>query len=510
MEGDMMEQGTLKVQVTADNYALPVAGAKVTVSGMKKEQLSVITKEDGNTPVLGVETPPVSESQKYGSPMPYALYDVLVESSGYPNMHIFGVQAFPDSGALVEVDYSALMTIHPITNDMRIDIPPSRLFTGQGGEPKGPISGSMVNSTKLVTVPDYISVHMGLPGANGAVVMMLYKDYIKNVASGLLSPTWPQNALRAGIHAIVGVTLNRIYTQWYRKNGYPYDITASPSVDQSYVEGRQIFDNISDIVDEIYDVYPSKKGVNEPLFSAYCTLPPGSGGCSGMPLWDMLDKAYAGLSSAALIQYYFGNDVELTQPERSAITDLRGYPGKEIIRGMRGDPVRSVQRWLNILSSLYRDIPSISEETGFFGNETELALKAFMRRFGLDGASKVDKKIWVALSKAAEDAVIKIENDMTASPILQEESSEPKEYAPYPGEILRQGDRGKDVVTLQNYLIDLSRLYEQIPKIEADGIFGKETRAAVVAFQKLFGLSADGLVGPITWDTMIRELKDTK
>ena len=92
--------------------------------------------------------------------------------------------------------------------------------------------------TVLPFIPQRITVHLGAPSAYAANVTVPFSDYVKNVASSEIYPTWDESALRANILAITSFALNRVYTEFYRSRGYDFDITNSTAYDQFYVNGR--------------------------------------------------------------------------------------------------------------------------------------------------------------------------------------------------------------------------------------------------------------------------------
>lgn len=340
-----------------------------------------------------------------------------------------------------------------------------------------------------VYVPEVITVHLGPPTSPARDVDVSFLDYIKNVASSEIFPTWPENALRANIHAQVGFALNRIFTEWYRRRGYAFDITNTTAYDQAFVEGRNIFENISQIVDEIFNVYPRREGRINPLFSAYCNGTTST--CEGLSQWGTVTLAEQGYSPLEILRHYYGNDVEL-----AIATDIRSdegsCPGYALMRGSEGDAVRSIQRQLIRISKNFPYIPNIPSSTGYFDMTTEAAVRAFQEIFDLHIDGVVGPATWYEIGRVYMAITGLGELNSEGLPL-------PGATAPYPGHNLEQGASGEDVRTLQRYLNDLSSVYGSLPAITIDGKFGPGTTDAVINFQRLFGMVPDGIVGREAW-----------
>ena len=245
-------------------------------------------------------------------------------------------------------------------------------------------------------IPATITVHLGRPEQPAENVTVSFPSYIKNVASSEIYPTWPESALIANIYAEISFALNRIYTEYYPSRGYDFDITNSTSIDQSFVYGRDIFSNISRIVDEVFNTYIRREGTVQPLFALYCDGIEVQ--CGGLSQWGSVDLARAGLSPFEILQYYYGGDVEL-------VTDVpvegarESYPGSPLMAEMFGDDVYLVQIRLNRISKNYPGIPKIARINGFFSAETEDAVRAFQRQFGLDDDGIVGRATWYAVAR---------------------------------------------------------------------------------------------------------------
>lgn len=344
-----------------------------------------------------------------------------------------------------------------------------------------------------VTVPENITVHLGRPNDNAPNVTVPFNEYIKNVASSEIYPTWPESALRANIYAQISLALNRIFTEYYRSRGYDFDITNSTQYDQAFVYGRDIFSNISKIVDEIFNDYVVKQGRIEPYYTEYCDGVNVT--CKGLSQWGSVELAKKGYTPYEILKYYYGNDINIVEGKVGG--KIESYPGRPLRLGSVGEEVRIIQKNLNRIRKNYPLIPKIASENGVFGADTLAAVKTFQQIFNLTQDGIVGKATWYQI-KRIYYAVKKI------TELFGEGISAQDAVRKFPFTI-RKGDRGVEVKTLQLYLQILSYFIPQVPYIEKDGIFGQKTYNAVVAFQKYAGLTADGIVGKNTWNAIISE-----
>ena len=342
-------------------------------------------------------------------------------------------------------------------------------------------------------IPETITVHLGAPGTPAQNVTLPFLDYITNVASSEIYPTWPENAIRANIYAQISFALNRIYTQYYRSRGYDFDITNSTAIDQSFVNGRDIFDNIREIAGEIFDSYVRRRGNVEPLFTAYCDGVEVT--CNGLSQWGSVDLANRGLSPYEILTTYYGDDIDIVTnvPVEGLTASVPDFPLRV---GSVGDDVRTVQIRLNRIAQNYPAIPKIVQTDGIFVEDTEAAVRAFQEIFNLTPDGVVGRATWFAIQ--AIYAGVKRLNELDSEGIRLEEIT--KQFP----EVLREGDSGTGVLSLQYYLSFLAAYYNTIPAVTIDGTFGPATRAAVVDLQTTFGLVPDGIVGEETWETMYR------
>lgn len=342
--------------------------------------------------------------------------------------------------------------------------------------------------TVIPYVPRNITVHLGPPSADAENVTVPFIDYVKNVASSEIYPTWEPAALRANILAIVSFALNRVYTEFYRSRGYPFDITSSTAYDQYFVKGRSYFENVSRIVDELFNDYLRRPGFVEPLAAKFCNGTTVT--CAGLSQWGSQELAQRGQNSTQILRSYYG-DVEIV-PDAPIRGSQQSYPGTPLRPGSRGPYVTVIQTELNRISRNYPAIPRIPEVDGIFGPRTEAAVRKFQEIFDLDVDGVVGKATWYALVRL-----------YTAVLSLSELRSQGQQFYSidwaYPSG-LQQGARGDKVRHLQYMLSVLSEFIQQIPEVSVDGVFGPATRNAVIAAQGWFGLPQTGVVDETTWD----------
>lgn len=345
----------------------------------------------------------------------------------------------------------------------------------------------------LPIIPEYITVHLGAPDSDAQNVTVPFADYIKNVASSEIYPTWPESAVRANIYAQISYTLNRIYTEYYPSRGYNFDITNSIAIDQSFVYGRDIFENISQIVDEIFNDYVVRSGSVEPYFTAYCDGREIR--CNGLEQWGTVTLAEQGLTPFEILQYYYGNDIEIVA-NAPVGTRTPSYPGRDLALGAIGNDVQSVQTRLNRISKNYPSIPKIYPVDGVFDESTENAVREFQTAFNLTPDGIVGKATWYKII-AIFNAVKRL-NDLASEGVSLDEVTRLFDTE------LSLGDSGSEVFELQ-YLLSLIGAYEQeIPIISIDGDFGSATEDAVRAFQRNYGITETGVVTYPTWDQLYR------
>ena len=347
--------------------------------------------------------------------------------------------------------------------------------------------------TVLVTIPENITVHLGSPTEEAENITVPFIDYIKNVASSELYPTWPENALRANIHAIVSIALNRVVLQWYRSRGYQFDITNSTQYDQAYVKGRGTYESTDRIVDEIFNDYVAKNGQILPLFTTFCDGRVTQ--CNGLYQWGTVDLANQGYSPMDIIKYYYGEDIYLVENVPSGEAGL-SYPGEPIKLGDSSLFVLSLQLVLNRIAKNFPAIPEITPVNGYFGDTTEAAVREFQRVFNLPVTGIVDKGTYYKVS-AISAAVSKLA-ELTGQVSLNKEIIERSRLA------ILQGDIRPSVDLLQYFLNVLSVYYKSIPSVAYTGVFDTQTRVALIEFQKRMGLPITGILDRETGDLLFR------
>ncbi len=337
-------------------------------------------------------------------------------------------------------------------------------------------------------IPEFITVHLGSPDSDAPNVTVPFVDYVANVASSEIYPTWPESAIRANMYAQISFALNRIYTEYYRTRGYNFDITNSIAIDQSFVNGRDLFDNVYEIARELFTNYISRQGFVEPLYAQYCDGIEIQ--CNGLSQWGSVTLAEQGYSPYEILTYYYGDNIDIITdaPVRGQTASLPSYP---LQLGSTGDDVRTVQIRLNRISDNFSAIPKINQPFGVFSYDTEEAVKAFQSAFGLTPDGVVGRSTWYTIQQIYNS--VKRLNDLNSEGLSLADVTKQ-----FPG-VLQQGDNNLGVSALQYYLSYLSEFYNSIPRVSVDGIFGPTTTSAVIAAQNTFGLTPDGVVGEDTW-----------
>lgn len=342
-------------------------------------------------------------------------------------------------------------------------------------------------------IPENIIVHLGKPDEAAQNISVPFSDYIKNVASSEIYPTWPDNAIRANVYAIVTYVLNRIYTEWYRSKGYDFDITNSTQFDQAFVEGRDIFEPVSRIVDELFDDYLTKGSSIVPYFSAFCNGTTST--CPGLSQWGTVDLAKQGYTPYEILQNYYGDDINIVKnaPIRASTPS---YPGIPLMLGSASNDVKTIQVQLNRISKDYPAIGKIYPVNGVYGVETESAVKKFQNIFNLAQTGVVDKATWYKISYIYTS--VKKLTELTSEGVSLSEAS--KQFVTE----LKRGSEGRAVRVLQYYLAVVGAYYQAVMPVEITGTFGPKTEESVKSFQKVFGLPQTGEVDRETWNDLYR------
>lgn len=483
-----MAIGYLLIQARTAHDAVPLGGVHVKILGERGESLyDLITDENGETGKVPLETLDKSFSQnEYYSGLPYKSYNVMAQKEGFDMIYVTQIPIYEGE--------TAVQPLMLVPMEQRQTRPgQSKIFVGkpavamqetrsQEGQEESP------QVLRQVVIPNPITVHLGAPGSYASNVQVSFPDYVKNVASSEIYPTWPEASLRANIYAIITFALNRVFTEWYTAKGYDYDITNSTAYDQYFVYGRPIYESISRVVDDIFNEYVRRQGQNAPYFTSFCN---GSTvRCDGMSQWGTVSLAENGYTPLQILRYYYPNDVEIV--EAQAVANVpSSYPGTALREGSTGLDVQTIQTYLNRIRRNYPAIPVIRDPEGTFGESTKAAVTKFQSIFGLAADGIVGKSTWYKISSlyTAVTRLAELDSEGTSLGI----GTVP------PSSVLRQGARSQDVITLQ-YLLDvISEYYPTVPAPAQDGIFGGGTQRAVTAFQNAVRLAPDGIVGPATW-----------
>ena len=331
-------------------------------------------------------------------------------------------------------------------------------------------------------IPNNITVHLGEPDEAAPNITVPFTDYIANVASSELYPTWPRNALISNIYTIISFAMNRIYNEWYRSKGYNFDITSSPKFDQTYIENRSTYENINDIVGEIFNNYVVKGNQIQPYFTRYCDGRVTT--CDGLSQWGSVSLANQGKTPLEILKYYYGNDINIKY-DAPVGAATEGYPGYEVGLGNAGNPVLAIQRDLRRISKNYPAIPNISSTLGIYDEETVNAVKKFQEIFDLPITGVVDKATWYKI-KYVYTSVKKL-SDLYSEGLTKDEAT-----FLYTDE-LNYGDTGIEVEYVHYFLDAIAFLDEDIPRLQTNSIYNNNTITMVKAFQEKYNLPVTGV-----------------
>ena len=346
-------------------------------------------------------------------------------------------------------------------------------------------------------IPENIVVHLGAPSADAGNVTVSFSDYIKNVASSEIYPTWPREALKANIMAQISVALNRVYTEFYRSSGRDFDITGSPAYDQTFVYGRDIYQNISEIVDEIFDSYIRREGVLEPLYAQFCDGVEVS--CNGLSQWGSVELAEEGLDYIEILKRYYGDNIEIITDV--PVENISGSaPPTALSEGDQGRDVELIQIKLNRISENFPGIPRIENRDAFFDADTTRAVEKFQEIFDLEVDGIVGKATWYKI-QFVYNAVKQLYS-------LNSEGLRIAELETRFEDTMKLGDRSSGVITAQYYLAYIALFVSTVIAPAVDGVFGNGTRESVISFQRTYGLAESGVIDRLTWDRIERVYQD--
>jgi FOG: LysM repeat len=388
-----MGNGFLYIRAAAFGGALPVVGAKVKIFDMDGSLLyELMTNECGLTKEVSLSAPPVeTQFDPNYEGHPYSRYIVDIIADGYQETIVKGVQIYDKMPSVLPVDMKAG---NPSDVD-EYNIGDNALELDSTNQ-DAPTPADMLAASRIhreVFIPTHITVHLGAPASSARNVTVPFIDYIKNVASSEIYPSWPYQSLRANIHAIISIALNRVFTEWYRGKGYNFDITNNTQYDQYFVEGRNIYESVSVIADEIFNTYVVRPPGAEPYFTEYCS---GSNvTCPGMKQWGTVDLANQGMNYLQILRYYYGQSVYVASTNNIQ-TPFESFPGN-LALGSQGQDVAMIQMQLARIRQNYPRIPALSVD-GQYGSQTVAAVREFQTIFGISPTGTVDRSTWYRIS----------------------------------------------------------------------------------------------------------------
>ena len=519
-----MGKGFLVLQVHSQSDALPIANAHVIVSDKNGQALyETYTDANGNTEPLELTAPDKSHTldETYKKPA-YSEWNVDVKKNGFLTAHIHNVGVVDTQTAILPVHLHPLVDQPGAPTDEDINIPPMLPVLPEEAhqipyqedlsrqavpaffapanphsvpdmEPAVPAQGDAAPAPRRsVFIPDFITVHLGAPTNTSARnVRVPFIEYVKNVASSEIYSTWPQNSLIANVHVIVTFALNRIFTEWYHSRGFNFDITNSTAFDQYFRPGAQIFDSISRVVDEYFNVYAHRQGFANPFFTSFCNGSTAT--CPGLSQWGTVTLANRGLTPLQILRHYYPDDITLTRTDNvQGITHT--FPGTALRVGSSGDAVRRMQNDLNRIRVNFPLIPQIQNPNGQFGPDTEAAVRAFQRSFNLAQDGVIGRATW--------NEITRVFTAVTGLAALESEGQRYTIGTNPPNVVLRRGSRGGDVRQLQFLLNFIAQFNNAVPTVIEDSVFDQRDENAVMDFQRAYGLPPDGIVGPATWNLL--------
>jgi peptidoglycan hydrolase-like protein with peptidoglycan-binding domain len=400
MTADLPDQGSLQVNVASAVNSFPIAGARVFVieqgTGRTMEELT--TDTSGQTETISLAAPPVEYSLAPSDIRPYSEYDLRIEAEGFEPVTVEGTEILSGTLSNQPVRMRPLQLGPGASDDVVIgehtlygDYPAK---IAEAAVKPTDESGEIVLSR--VVVPEIVVVHDGTPTSSAKDYYVTYTDYIKNVASSEIYSTWSRAAITANVLAIMSFTLNRVYTEWYRNKGYDFTITSSTAYDQKWIYGRNIFEEISDVVDEIFDSYLSLPNVKQPILTQYCDGKRVT--CPGwLSQWGSEDLGSKGYSAIGILRNYYGQEIYINTAEQISGIPI-SWPGYDLDIGATGDKVRHLQEQLLVISEVYTAIPSLVPD-GFYGERTAESVRAFQGIFGLPKTGEVDFATWYKISQ---------------------------------------------------------------------------------------------------------------
>ena len=399
-----MAQGYLQVDVVSDANSFPVQDADIVIARTEEPDETIEetrTNSSGQTENLPLDAPPVELSlSPEETERPYAEYTIRITAPGFEPFVVSGTEVLADVTAIQGIRLRPLSNAPAGEQIETVTIPDHTLYGDYlpkiaESEIKPVIETGEIVLSRVV-VPQTVVVHDGVPtNTSAANYYVPYRDYIKNVASSEIYATWPRSAIVANVLAIMSFTLNRVYTEWYRNQGYDFTITSSTAYDHKWIYGRNIFESISVVVDDIFDNYLSRPGVKQPILTQYCDGRKVR--CPGwMTQWGSCELGEAGYSPIEILRNFYGDDMYINTAEQISGIPA-SWPGNDLKIGATGDKVRQLQEQLDAISSVYTAIPDISPD-GIYGPATAEAVRKFQSIFGLPQTGVVDFATWYKIS----------------------------------------------------------------------------------------------------------------
>lgn len=395
MQENMVDRGRLQIQVRTEVQNRPIAGARVSISytGAPGEPLEEVqTDANGQTEILDLPTPPLEYSLEPSEYQPYSEFNLNIQAPGYEPVEISGSELLSGETSVQDVMMKpasegefedVVIPAHTLFGDYPEKIPEDEI------KPMDQ-SGEIVLSR--VVIPEYVVVHDGAPSDSTARnYYVRYRDYIKNVACSEIYATWPIESIKANVLAIMSFTLNRVYTEWYRNKGYDFTITSSTAFDHKWIHGRNIFDSISMVVDELFENYLSRPNVRQPILTQYCDgnrvqCP------DWMSQWGSCSLGEQNYTAIEILRYYYGDNMYINSAEEISGIPA-SWPGYNLDIGSSGQKVLQLQMQLNTISDVYTSIPSVTAD-GIYGERTADAIRRFQSVFGLPQTGVVDYPTW--------------------------------------------------------------------------------------------------------------------
>lgn len=483
-----MGRGNLLLQVVAAAGAVLIENAAITLSDENDNVLHELTTDNtGHAPEISLAAPDKSLTEDpYTTQRRYATYNAKVRAEGYRTITYRGIMIFDQSTSIQVIEMHPMVQ-RGVVGDEIVEIGEHALDYPVMPEPQEPQITPRI--LPEVVIPNFITVHLGRPENPAANVRVPFLDYIKNVASHEIFDTWPEQTIVANVYCIVSLTLNRIFTEFYRKRGRNFDITNHTSIDQKYVHHGTIGSRISAVVDRIFNNYLAVVGHKEPFLALY-----NDGVVANIPgrlsQWgSFFDARDRGMNAWQIIRRYFSQNLELRQCDVFS-GPLESWPGANLAMGSRGEHVRTMQRYLNRILGRYTNV-IINPVDGIFGQSTRNSVILFQQIYNLPQTGIIDRATWYQIGRLY--AIEKALWEMNSEGIRIGIGTTP------PTTIIREGSTGALVTELQFLLDFIGMYYNEIPFVAETSRFDRLTTTAVREFQRLFGLTTDGVVGPLTW-----------